>query len=779
MEQKESVNILLVDDQPAKLLSYESILGGLGENLIRANSGKEALAQLLKTEIAVVLVDVHMPEMDGYELASLIRNHPRFHKTAIILVSGVFTEERDRIKGYVSGAMDYVLVPIVPEILRAKVRAFADLYRKTGELERLNQELEERVRQRTEEIAASAALLKTSEERLRLVLATSGIQGWTWDLRKNEFTWIGPWGDAKQVCQSFADFLTVVKPGDRKLVQDAFNQAVSSGVDYHAEFRTLEGGEDRWWLGRGTVIRDTNGQPTSIAGININITAQKRAEEERVVLLKNAENARREAEGANRLKDEFLALLSHELRTPLNAITGWGQMLQGGGLDQETQAKAIDTINRNALLQAQLISDLLDVSRIVSGKMRLDPKPLDLRLVVKAALDSARPAAEAREIQIDLSVPFENCAILGDGGRLQQVLWNILTNATRFAPRKGHIQVAVEKMGPHVGITVQDDGPGIPAEFLPHVFEPFRQADPGSRQANQGLGLGLAIVRNLVEAHGGHVQAVNRDDGPGAIFKVILPLSTGSPDLSNPQRSSSAALAKETNWLQSAPSLRDIRVLVVDDEADAREVAALVMERCGAKVRIAASAMVAMEMLAEELPDVITADIEMPVEDGYSLIRRIRALPAERGGRTPVIALTARASTQDRSRLLRAGFSRHVPKPLFPLELVIAVAALAPQRDPSAPGGQDGSGQGKVQIHENEGGGETAHDKPKATAMQGELNPLPPTTGKMPDRSPAPADGYAGIDVPSSRGKAHSEPSVRTEAFSLSEESGWPTEEVG
>ncbi len=686
MEQKEPVNILLVDDQPAKLMSYESILGGLGEKLIRATSGNEALACLLKTEVAVVLVDVHMPEMDGYELASLIRNHPRYSKTAIILVSGVFTEERDRIKGYLSGAMDYVLVPIVPEILRAKVRAFADLYRKTIELERLNQDLEERVRQRTEEIESAAALLQSSEERLRLVLATSGIQGWTWDLKRNEFTWIGPWGDAKQVCQSFADFLTVVRPSDRKLVQDAFNQAVHTGTDYHAEFRTLEAGEERWWLGRGTVIRDTSGEPTSIAGININITAQKRAEEERVVLLKNAESARREAERANRLKDEFLALLSHELRTPLNAITGWGQMLQGGGLDAETQAKAIDTINRNALLQAQLISDLLDVSRIVSGKLSLDPKPLDLRSVVKAVLDSVRPAAEAKEIQIDLAVPFEPVTILGDSVRLQQVVWNLLTNATRFTPPKGHVQISVEKMGSHVGISVQDDGPGIPQDFLPHIFEPFRQANPVGRQANQGLGLGLAIVRNLVEAHGGHVQATNRDDHPGALFKTVLPLASSAPELAAAPRRAAQVLARDTNWLQSAPSLRNIRVLVVDDEADSREVAALVLERCGAKVRIGASAAEAFDMLAEELPDVVAADIEMPGEDGYGLIRRIRALPSGMGGNLPVIAFTARASAQDRSKLLLAGFSRYVPKPLIPLELVTAVATLAGQ--PETPEGE-------------------------------------------------------------------------------------------
>jgi hypothetical protein len=722
MDPKQPVNILLVDDQPAKLLSYESILADLGENLIRAESGKQALTHLLKNEIAVVLVDVHMPEMDGFELASMIRNHPRFYKTAVILVSGVFTEERDRIKGYISGAMDYVLVPIVPEILRAKVRVFADLYRKTGELERLNQELEQRVHERTEEIEASAALLRQSEERLRLVLATSGIQGWTWDLRKNEFTWIGPWGDAKQVCQSFADFLTVVKPSDRKLVQEAFDQAVNNGLDYHAEFRTHEGGEDRWWLGRGTVIRDASGQPTSIAGININITAQKRAEEERVVLLKNAENARREAERANRLKDEFLAILSHELRTPLNAITGWGQMLQGGGLDQETQTKAIDTINRNALLQAQLISDLLDVSRIVSGKLRLDPKPLDLRSVVKAALDSIRPTAEGKEIQIDLSVPFEPCVILGDAVRLQQVIWNLLSNATRYAPRKGHIQISVEKMGSHVGLSVQDDGPGIQADFLPYIFEPFRQADPRSRKANQGLGLGLAIVRNLVEIHGGHVQAMNRGDRSGAIFKAVLPLTPPLPETSIAPRTFAPSLPQDTNWLQSAPSLKNTRVLVVDDEADAREVAALVLERCGAKVRIAASAMEAFDMLMQELPDVLAADIEMPGEDGYSLIRRIRALPAGSGGRIPAIALTARATVQDRGTLLIAGFSRHVPKPLIPLDLVTAVATLAGSSNQGAQNGNSPIEQEGTQSPSNgaKTAGEGSNSSPhSALAGQG------------------------------------------------------------
>lgn len=702
MEAKQPVNILLVDDQPAKLLSYESILADLGENLIRANSGKEALRQLLKNEIAVVLVDVHMPEMDGYELASMIRSHPRFYKTAIILVSGIFTEERHRIKGYVSGAMDYVLVPIIPEILQAKVTAFADLYRKTRELERLNEELEERVRERTAAIEASSALLRQSEERLRLVLTTSGIQGWSWDLRKNEFTWIGPWGDARQTCQSFADFLTVVKPGDRNVVQNAFDHAVNDGGEYHSEFRTHEGGEDRWWQGRGTVIRDSSGQPLSIAGININITPQKQAEEERLALLKNAESSQREAERANRLKDEFLALLSHELRTPLNAITGWAQMLQAGGLDQETQTKAIETINRNALFQARLISDLLDISRIVSGKLRLEPKPLDLRSVVKAALDSIRPAGEAKEIHIDLFVPFDPCMVLGDAVRLQQVMWNMLSNATRYAPQKGHIQVTLERVGQHAEFSVTDNGPGIPADFLPHVFEPFRQADPSSRRANQGLGLGLAIVRNLVEIHGGYVEATNRRDHSGAIFRAVIPLATDSVEASGASQNLARTVAEDSNWVRSAPSLRNIRVLVVDDEPDAREVAALVLERCGAKVRVAASAPEAFEMLTQELPDVVVADIEMPGEDGYSFIRRVRALPLEMGGGVPAVALTARVSALDRGKLMIAGFSQHVPKPLIPLELVVAVATFGGARRPPEPAGGREGGAEKADSPEDE-----------------------------------------------------------------------------
>jgi signal transduction histidine kinase/ActR/RegA family two-component response regulator len=547
MNAKSPVNILMVDDQPGKLLSYESILGGLGENLIRANSGKEALEHLLRKDIAVVLVDVCMPELDGFELASMIRSHPRFQRTAIILISSVMVEDVHRLKGYDSGAMDYASVPIVPEILRAKVAIFADLYRKTEALEKLNRELEQRVRERTAQIEIS---------------------------------------------------------------------------------------------------------------------------------LKEAEEARRESDQANQLKDEFLAVLSHELRTPLNAITGWAHMLLAGGLDHETQSKAVQTINRNALLQARLISDLLDVSRIVSGKFRLDLKPVDLPSVVRVAVDTLRVATEDKGIHVNVALECDPGLIRGDAFRLQQVVWNLLSNAIKFAPRKGNIQISLDKMDSHVELIVQDDGPGIRPEFLPHIFEPFRQGDSSSSRTHQGLGLGLAIVRNLVQLHGGTVQAMNREEGPGALFKVILPLNISVPEVLDYDVNSDPNRTEDVDWIRSGAALRGARVLVVDDEADAREVVTLILERCGAKVFTTSSASEAFETLVRELPDVLVADIEMPGEDGYSLIRRTRILPSERGGRIGAIALTAHASAHDLPRMMSAGFQRHVPKPLQPPELIAAIVAL-------------------------------------------------------------------------------------------------------
>lgn len=673
MNTHEPLNILMVDDQPGKLLSYETILKDLNENLIRANSGDEALELLLKHEIAVVLVDVCMPGLDGFELASMIRRHPRFQRVAIILVSGVFVEDVDRLKGYDSGAVDYVSVPIIPEILRAKVSVFLDLYRKTTELERLNHELEHRVAERTAEIESAADKLRQSEERLRLVLTGGGIQGWTWDISRNEITWITPSGDSVRGFHSFSDFLTAVHPDDRAMVQEAFDTAVLGVGDYNVEYRTTGEEGEQWWQGRGTVIRDEFGNPLSIAGINTNTTNRKRAEQERASLLKNAEEARREAEKANQLKDQFLATLSHELRSPLSAITGWAHMLRTGMLDAATQNKALDIIHRNAMVQTQLISDILDVSRISSGKLHLDLKSVHFPALIEAALDNIRPSAEAKNIEIAAAIPPDVDPIYGDPARLQQVIWNLVSNAVKFAPENGHVQVSLQKTGAQLELTVQDDGPGILPEFLPHIFEPFRQADSSSTRSHQGLGLGLAIVQHLLQMHGGSIEAMNRPDGSGAVFKATIaaymPEQIGSNGSGEGQELGPVVSGARAKF-------KGTRVLIVDDHADVREVVSFVLEQSGAEVTVAASAGEALKLIKKHSPDIVIADIEMPGEDGYSLIRKIRSLPASKARQTLAIALTAYASSQDRDRALEAGFQLHLAKPIQPLELISSMVSL-------------------------------------------------------------------------------------------------------
>jgi PAS domain S-box-containing protein len=672
----------MVDDQPGKLLSYETILGDLGENLIKANSGNEALEHLLKKDIAVLLVDVCMPILDGFELAAMIRSHPRFQRTAIILISSVMVEDVHRLKGYDSGAMDYVSVPIVPEILRAKVAIFADLYRKTEALERLNRELEQRVAERTTQIETSAELLRASEQRLRMLI--ENIQDYSILMLDPEGRIIN-WNSGTERLYGYREdeiighhVSTFHLPEDVKhdRASKLLRAARMEGHSADEGWRVRKDGSRFWAHVMITALHDAEGKLLGFSKIVHDLTDRKRAEEERTDLLRRAEEARREAEEANQMKDEFLAVLSHELRTPLNAITGWAHMLQAGGLSPETQKKAVEAIQRGVTLQARLIADLLDVSRIISGKLQLDFRPVDLAYVVNTALDTIRATAEAKEIRIDVDVANQPGVVRGDAFRLQQVVWNLLSNAVKFAPRKGSIQLFVRVSDSHIGLIVQDDGPGIRPDFLPHIFEPFRQADSSSTRNHQGLGLGLAIVRNLVQLHDGAVQAGNREDRPGAIFKVLLPLYASVPEAKSCGPDAEATKDEDVDLLKSGAALRGRSVLLVDDEPDAREVVSLMLERCGAKVFVASSAAEALDIMQRQTPDVLVADIEMPTEDGYSLMRRIRMLPPERGGRIVSIALTAHAGAHDLPKLMSAGFQRYVPKPLRPRELIYAITAL-------------------------------------------------------------------------------------------------------
>jgi len=378
------------------------------------------------------------------------------------------------------------------------------------------------------------------------------------------------------------------------------------------------------------------------------------------------------AERANRLKDEFLATLSHELRTPLTAIIGWSDMLGSPKLDPATSSRAISVIRRNALIQVQMISDLLDVSRIITGKLRLSVQPVDLGTIIIAAVDGMRPAAEAKGIRLELQLDSPAGQVSGDPDRLQQVVWNLVSNAIKFTPKGGRVMIRLERVESHVEITVSDTGLGIAPEFLPHVFDRFRQADATSTRVYGGLGLGLAIVRQLVELHGGTVGAKSAGEGHGATFTISLPLAAvrGAADDMHSQ-------AFTSSEFDCPPRLEGLRVLVVDDEAETLEMLQFILEGCGARVRTANSAAAALEAITEDVFDALISDIGMPEEDGYSLIAKVRALGKERGGSVPAAALTAYAGEGDRIRVLRSGFQIHVPKPVSAKELVAVVANLA------------------------------------------------------------------------------------------------------
>jgi len=413
----------------------------------------------------------------------------------------------------------------------------------------------------------------------------------------------------------------------------------------------------------------------NLARVRRDSEAALRASEEKLQRsLKSEQHARAEAQRANRMKDEFLSTLSHELRTPLNAILGWSQFLADDGVrSPERLQKGLETIERNARAQVNLIEDLLDVSRISEGKLRLDVKPVAFAEVVEAAMATIRPAADARNINVQVVLDRNNDQVTGDPARLQQIVWNLLSNAVKFTQKGGRIQVAVERVQSHVALSVSDNGEGIRPDFLPHIFDRFRQGDQSTTRSFGGLGLGLSIVKHLVELHGGTVRAMSEGPGRGTTFVVDLPLRM--------RRQSEADTAAAPDGVEplgiGAARLDGVTVLYVDDEPDARDLAHRVLGRHGGRVLTAGSAKAGWQSVSDHRPDVIVADIGMPEEDGYSLIRAIRALPADRGGSTPAAAVTALARPEDRRRALMAGFQTHVAKPIDMTELVAVVASLA------------------------------------------------------------------------------------------------------
>jgi PAS domain S-box-containing protein len=428
-----------------------------------------------------------------------------------------------------------------------------------------------------------------------------------------------------------------------------------------------------------SVLRDDRGKLVSVLSLVLDVTARQSAEEERAASLVRERDARRHAEEADRLKDEFLATLSHELRTPLTSILGWASMIRNGEVEGSNAARAIETIERNARSQARLIDDLLDVSRIITGNLRLDLHPLNLAPIVEAALDALRPTADVKGIQLHTRFIPGDCLVKGDTNRLRQVIWNLLSNAIKFTQRGGSVNIELTCVESTACLTVRDTGEGISAEFLPYVFDRFRQAEGSISRKQGGLGLGLAVVRHLVELHGGTIGAESEGLGHGSVFRVDLPLAQERRD---PARAEERKREVERRRSRSGVVRLDgVHVLLVEDDDDSRKLLGTMLKRYGATVTSTKSAAEAFRVFDNELPDVLISDIGMPDEDGYELIRKLRSATPDKGGLTPAIALTGYASRKDRERALTAGYQKHMAKPIEQADMIAAIAALVGRGD--------------------------------------------------------------------------------------------------
>lgn len=457
-------------------------------------------------------------------------------------------------------------------------------------------------------------------------------------------------------------------PSELPRVMARWKHAVDHGEPWEDTFPLRRhDGEMRWHLSRAMPFRDADGRITLWFGTNTDVTDARRLGQEQEQLWASERAAREEAERVSRMKDEFLATLSHELRTPLNAIFGWTQLLKTAP-DTQTLAEGVAVIDRNVRVQTQLIEDLLDMSRIISGKIRLNLQPVELDLLISGALEGVRPAAEAKGIVLEKEVAPGAGTVNGDPGRLQQVLWNLLTNAIKFTPPGGRIAVRAARALGHVELRVTDTGEGISPEFLPLMFQRFSQADASTTRKHGGLGLGLSIVKSLVEMHGGMVEAASPGQGQGATFVVRLPAGAAPPEARE-----AGIRANGGPRGMAGRNLRGVKVLVVDDEADARDVVRRFLLACEAVPALAGSAAEACEVMARFKPDVILSDIGMPGQDGYAFMRAVR----ESGITTPAVAVTAFARSEDRVKSLQAGFQTHLPKPVEPEELLAVIAGLA------------------------------------------------------------------------------------------------------
>jgi PAS domain S-box-containing protein len=705
MQAKNKINLLLVDDHTDNLIAMRAILEELGENLVMVDSGKKALRRLLDEEFAIVLLDVDMPLMDGFEVAAMMRQIKKLQHTPIIFLTAMHQNESNVFKGYSLGAVDYIFKPVEPEILKAKVRFFIDLYRKTAEinyqadllrktnekLDHLNLDLESRVKERTSQLQAAVEMLER-EVAVREKAEESLRQ------REQELTdfvenapvglhWVGGDGTILWSNQAELDLLGYTRDEyvghkvsefhtERPIIEDILERLAKKEIlqNYEARLRCKDGSTKYVLINSNVRWKDDEFIHTRC--FTRDITERKQAEKDREELFARERLARAEAEAANRLKDEFLATLSHELRTPLNSILGWVKLLHGNTLDAETAKRALETIERNAKLQAQLIEDILDVSSIVTGKFKLHRQLVAFDAIINQAAESLRPAIEGKNIELQLEFEPAIKPLSGDPIRLEQVVWNLLSNAIKFTPASGVITISLRQTDSMIRLQVRDNGQGIPPAFLPYVFDRFRQADGSTTREQGGLGLGLAIVRRVAELHGGRVQAESPGKGLGACFTVELPLeishpsSNGSPDITSLQGNHLAG--------DNVSTLEGVRVLVVDDQEDTRDLTCFILKQCKAQIEAAASAQEALAIIQEWQPHVLVSDLGMPDEDGYSLITKVRM--SSHGGLIQALALTGYAFDEERQRALASGFQAYLTKPVEPGDLINVVTNLAYSR---------------------------------------------------------------------------------------------------
>jgi CheY-like chemotaxis protein len=884
----ERANILVVDDSADNRLTLESILSEPGQNVVTAASGRDALRRLLEQEFAVILLDVNMPMMDGFETAAMVRQRKSSERTPIIFITA-FSDETHVSRGYSLGAVDYIVSPVVPEVLRSKVAVFVDLFRKTEQIRRQAESLRRRADQLYHLTEASLAINSVNSlgEILEIVtetardllaprcalttttldqaqgparaalpdmLAESGAeecdhqrflaqaaamsgaladQGRTVLITPRELASEPRWrflgeaeglGHGEDGGDGDGDEDGSGEASDQRLGgEDARGEgaggsdgggavaggrgtagdlggegaalnalaALTDGAAPPRRPERLSGAAESGWLAAPLTGRDGR----SFGWVHLAGRAQGQGgefgNEDKTILTQLAQVASiaienilsSEAREANRLKDEFLTTLSHELRTPLTAILGWTRVLRTTPFDEARCGHGLEVIERNVAAQAKLIEDLLDVSRIIAGKLRVTLRTIPLLSSIEAAVEAMRPAAEAKGMSLDLVIGPEvdhQELISGDAERLQQVGWNLVSNAIKFTPAGGKIVIAVGRVPGGYQIRVTDTGKGISPQFLRHVFDRFRQDDSSSTRAHGGLGIGLAIVQHIVELHGGRVEAESPGVNRGATFTVTLPElpaslaqaalqeaagtapippmpplpggageEAGAAAISQPP---AASAASATSDAAAGVDLGKLKMLVVDDEPDTREILSEILRSAGATVATAGSLNEALALCDRFRPDLLISDIAMPGGDGYALIRQLRRRGRERGGAIPALAVSAHAREEDRRRALAAGFERYVTKPVEPADLIAAVREIAvglpASAPPLAPAARGGGGEAAAEGAGTEAAGGEAE---AASGAEDASGGGAPAAGRAKEAGGSRAEAAGGTDAAAGR----------------------------